>query len=139
MLFAHNLISKAICSECTDFVYNCVFQKKEKQHSQNLLHFENESTFRKRTTFWKWKLIPKPNIENENMCLEKLKTPFKPLCKKTATLLGQSSHVIDWNQCIRDLDDDSLLCWVCNNSILVGSRTFNGVETEIVNTFRVAS
>ena len=35
------------------FVYNCVFWKKEKQHSQNLSHFENESTFRKRTTFWK--------------------------------------------------------------------------------------
>ena len=67
------------------------------------------------------------------------KQPLDPLCKKTATLLGQSSHVIDWNQCIRDLDDDSLLCWVCNNSILVGSRTFNGVETEIVNTFGVAS
>ena len=33
------------------FVYNCVFQKKEKQHSQNLSHFENESTFQKRTTF----------------------------------------------------------------------------------------
>ena len=33
------------------FVYNCVFWKKEKQHSQNLSHFENESTFQKRTTF----------------------------------------------------------------------------------------
>ena len=33
------------------FVYNCVFWKKEKQHSQNLSHFENESTFRKRTPF----------------------------------------------------------------------------------------
>ena len=29
------------------------------QNSQNLSHFENENTFRKRTTFWKWKLIPK--------------------------------------------------------------------------------
>ena len=27
------------------FVYNCVFPKKDKQHSQNLSHFENESTF----------------------------------------------------------------------------------------------
>ena len=27
------------------FVYNCVFWKKEKQHSQNLSHFEYESTF----------------------------------------------------------------------------------------------
>ena len=33
---------------------------KERQHSQNLSHFENESTFGKRTTFWKWELIPKP-------------------------------------------------------------------------------
>ena len=51
---------KAICSDCTDFclqifVYSCVFRKKEKQRSQNLSYFENESTFRKRTTFWKWK------------------------------------------------------------------------------------
>ena len=35
MLFVPNLISKAICSVCKDFclqifVYNCVFQKKEK-------------------------------------------------------------------------------------------------------------
>ena len=29
------------------FVYNCVYWKKEKQHSQNLSHFENESTFQK--------------------------------------------------------------------------------------------
>ena len=43
----YNLISKAICSDCTDislqiFVYNCVFRKKEKQHSRNLSHFEQE-------------------------------------------------------------------------------------------------
>ena len=35
-------------------VYNCVFWKKEKLLSQNLSHFENESTFRKkRNTLWK--------------------------------------------------------------------------------------
>ena len=45
------------------FVYNCVFRKKEKQHSQNLSHFENESTFQKRTTFWKWKLILTPILK----------------------------------------------------------------------------
>ena len=28
------------------FVYNCVFRKKENQHSQTLSHFENESSFR---------------------------------------------------------------------------------------------
>ena len=33
------------------FVHHCVFQKKEKQNSPNLSHFENESTFQKRTTF----------------------------------------------------------------------------------------
>ena len=36
------------------FVYNRVdvfFRKKEKQTSQNLLHFENESKFQKITTF----------------------------------------------------------------------------------------
>ena len=54
-LLVHNLISKAICSECTVFVYNFVFQKKEKQHSENLSHFENESTFKK-----------EPHFENES-------------------------------------------------------------------------
>ena len=43
-LFVHNLVSKAICSEYEDFVYNCVFQKKEKKYSRNLSHFENENT-----------------------------------------------------------------------------------------------
>ena len=37
------------------FVYNCVFWKKEKQHSQNLSHFEKKSTFPKRTTILKIK------------------------------------------------------------------------------------
>ena len=111
----------------------------EKQHSQNLSHFENKRTFRKRTAFWKWKLIPKNILKMKTFFWKDWKPPLNHCAKKTATLLGQSSHVIDWNQCIRDLDDDSLLCWVCNNSILVGSRTFNGVETEIVNTFRVVS
>jgi hypothetical protein len=40
------------------FVYQFLFTieffwKKEKKHSRNLSHFVNESTFRKRTTFWK--------------------------------------------------------------------------------------
>ena len=49
------------------FVYNYVFQKKKKQHSQNLSrfeneaqlqkepHFENESSFE--NPFWKWKHV----------------------------------------------------------------------------------
>ena len=101
--------------------------------------------------FWKGKHLLKKdpnlkmkalskNIFNMKTCFCKnWKHPLNHCAKKTATLLGQSSHVIDWNQCIRDLDDDSLLCWVCNNSILVGSRTFNGVETEFCYTFAVAS
>ena len=36
---------------------NNFFLKNEKKNSQNLSHFENENTFRKRTTFWKWKPI----------------------------------------------------------------------------------
>ena len=40
------------------------FWKKEKQHSPNLSHFENESTIRLTpTTFWKQKLIPKIILE----------------------------------------------------------------------------
>ena len=35
------------------FVYNCVLWKKEKQHSLNLSHFENESTFQKKTTIFR--------------------------------------------------------------------------------------
>ena len=38
------------------FVYNRVFWKKEKQNPKNLPHIENESTFWKRTMFWKLKL-----------------------------------------------------------------------------------
>ena len=52
------------------FVYRCVFQKKEKQHSPNLSHFENESTIQKRTTFWKQKLLPK-NILKMKTCFWK--------------------------------------------------------------------
>ena len=47
VIIRYNLISKAICSGCIDFclqisIYNYVFLKKEKQHSRNLSHFENE-------------------------------------------------------------------------------------------------
>ena len=53
------------------FVYHCVFRKKEKQHSLNLSHFKNESTFRKRTIIWKWKLIQKPILKMKT-CFSKL-------------------------------------------------------------------
>ena len=63
VIFLHNLISKAICSDCTGFclqifVYNCVFRKKEKYthktfhilkmktHFEKEPHFENGSSFR---------------------------------------------------------------------------------------------
>ena len=39
------------------------FGKKKKKYSWNLSHFENENTFRKRTTFWKWKLSLKPILK----------------------------------------------------------------------------
>ena len=42
--------------------------KKEKQQTQNISHFENESTFRKRTTFWKMKAHSETHFENEDMC-----------------------------------------------------------------------
>ena len=79
LLFSYNLISKAICSDCTDFclqifVYNCVFRKKEKKTHETFHilkmktpfekepHFENESSFQK---------IFEIENENENMFLEK--------------------------------------------------------------------
>ena len=42
-----------------------------KKISQNLSHFENENTFRKRTTFWKWIHFSKKNH------ILKMKTPFE--------------------------------------------------------------
>ena len=36
---------------------------KKIKNQWSLSHFENENTFRKRTTFWKWKLIPKPILK----------------------------------------------------------------------------
>ena len=69
----HNLISKAICSECTDLCLQLCFSEKEK------------TTITKPFTFWKWKHIleKKPilkmkahletHFENENMFLEKWK------------------------------------------------------------------
>ena len=63
LLFVHNLISKAICSECEDFCLQLCFLEKGKEFLQNLLHFENENTFRNRTTFSKWKLIPNPILK----------------------------------------------------------------------------
>ena len=41
------------------FVVNVQMFVYKKQKSQTLSHFENESTFQKRTTFLKQKLIPK--------------------------------------------------------------------------------
>ena len=39
-------------SEKLKLINYIFFRKKEKQHSQNISHFEIESTFRKRTSFW---------------------------------------------------------------------------------------
>ena len=68
------------------FVYSCLLWKMEKQHSQNLSHSENESPFQKRTTSWKWKLIPTPISKNENISFfetainKKYKERFKSVC-----------------------------------------------------------
>ena len=58
LLFVHNLISKAICSECTDFCLQLCFSEtfhilKMKAHFEKEPHFENESSFW--NPFWKWK------------------------------------------------------------------------------------
>ena len=54
-IFLHNLISKAVCCDCTDFfqeifLYNCVFLEtfhnlKMKTHFEKEPHFEIESSF----------------------------------------------------------------------------------------------
>jgi hypothetical protein len=51
--FTISSAGKAICSDCTDFCLQLCFSEKGKATLKNLSHFENESTFRKRTTFWK--------------------------------------------------------------------------------------
>ena len=50
LLLVYNLISKAICSDCTDFclqifVYICVFWKKEKQHHATFHILETKAHF----------------------------------------------------------------------------------------------
>ena len=55
-LYTFCLISKAISSEFIDFCLQLFFfWKKEKQHSQNLSLFENESTFQKKNHILKMK------------------------------------------------------------------------------------
>ena len=70
----NNLISGAICSECTDFCLQLCFGEEGKPHSQNLSHFENESTFIKhfenestfKKNFLKRKAHLKKHFENES-------------------------------------------------------------------------
>ena len=67
----------------TDFLFT-ILRKKEKNTHETLhifetFHFENESAFRKRTTFWKWKLIPKPILW---FCL------VIPKCNTTMTIFS---------------------------------------------------
>ena len=85
-LFVHNLISKAIFSECKDFYLQLCFLEKGK-NTQNLSHFENENTFRKRITFWKWKLIPKPIL--------KMKT-----CFWSSYIMSEHDLILDDSECI---------------------------------------
>ena len=63
------------------FVYNCVFLKKEKQHSQNLSHFENESSFW--NPFWKYMYLLTHSKCNERTVksVHSYKWSFKNLIK----------------------------------------------------------
>lgn len=57
---------------------NCVFWKnKTKKHSPNLSCFEIESTFWKRTKFWKWKVIQKPILKMKTWTFWKWKDIVK--------------------------------------------------------------
>ena len=49
----YNLISKAICSECTDFCLQLCFLEKGKKNSRNLSHFENERILKMNAPFKK--------------------------------------------------------------------------------------
>ena len=54
------------------FLFTIVFfGKGEKQHSQNLSHFENESTFPKKKPILKMKAHSEIHLENEKMFKEK--------------------------------------------------------------------
>ena len=84
LLFVHNLISKAICSECTYFCLRLGFLEKEINNNHKTFHvlkmkahFENESTYWKwkhilKAQFEKWKLILKPILKMKT-CLWKNK------------------------------------------------------------------
>ena len=44
-MFVYNVINKIFVVNVQIFVYRFVFWKKEDQHTPNLSHFENESTY----------------------------------------------------------------------------------------------
>ena len=55
-LFFHNLVSKAICSDCAGFclqifAYNCVFWKKEKKTHEAFNILKMKTPFGKKTHF----------------------------------------------------------------------------------------
>ena len=91
------------------FVYICFFRKKKKQHSQNLSHFENESTFRKTNIFWKWKnyLSPlwthwlwKPHLKNSkfdlwqlSFCIFLHKVFFFTLIRNLCTYMAEGTVI----------------------------------------------
>ena len=59
-MFVHNLISKAICSECTDFCLQLCFLEKEKENTLKYFpilnmkaHFEKDHILKMKTGFWK--------------------------------------------------------------------------------------
>ena len=64
LLFVHNLISKAICRECTDFCLQLCFSEKGKTTVTN---FENESTILKTNHILKMKAHSETRFENENL------------------------------------------------------------------------
>ena len=98
MTVCHRKFEMTVCHR--EFVNDRVPQRIWDDHfnfSGKLSHFENENTFRKRTTFWKRKLIPKCILKMKTFFLEKWKViiPFFTICICFVSSLGSCDTSYD--------------------------------------------
>ena len=77
-LFFYNLISKAICSDCTDFCLQIVFFGKRKKKTYKTFHIlkinnilKMKTPFEKKHHILRMEVHSEMYFENENMFLEK--------------------------------------------------------------------
>ena len=79
----------------TNVCLQLCFLEKEKRNSWNLSQFENENTFRKRTTFiWKWK-----HLSKKSCIYLKMKTPFQKDLGQSSVTANHSSPTSVYYSC----------------------------------------